>query len=78
MSYESYYQTGTSVQRLLNDHRFKLYYALFVALILGSAVVADLVGFPTVAGMLVSYVVLFSVVSALFVFLPVAILSRLV
>ncbi|MFC7141018.1 hypothetical protein ACFQMA_14430 [Halosimplex aquaticum] len=78
MSYESYYQRGTSVQRLFNDHRFKLYYALFVVLLLVSAVGAQLVGFPTIAGMLVSYVVLFSVVSALFVFLPVAILSKLV
>lgn len=78
MSYEQYYRSETSVQRLLNDHRFKLYYLLFVALILVSAVMADLVGFPTVAGMLVSYVVLFSVVSLLFIVVPVLLLSELV
>lgn len=77
MSYESYYQTERSVERLFNDHRFKLYYLLFIALTLASAVVAQLVGFPTIAGMLVSYVVLFTVVSALFIFVPILILSRL-
>jgi len=78
MSYERYYTSGMTVERLFNDHRFKIYYLLFVVLLMISSVVADLVGFPTVSGMLVSYVVLFSVVSALFVFLPLAILARLV
>ncbi|WP_459191513.1 hypothetical protein [Halosimplex sp. J119] len=77
MTYKEYYQTDRSVERLFNDHRFKLYYLLFIALTLASAVAAELVGFSTVGGMLVSYVVLFTVVSALFIFVPVLVLSKL-
>ena len=78
MSYESYYQSDTSVERLFNDHRFKLYYLLFVVLLVVSAVVADLVGFPAVAGMFLWYIILFSAVSALFVFLPYLLLKKVV
>lgn len=77
MSYESYYQSGASFQKLMNDHRFKLYYLVFVLTMIVSAVVANAVGFPTVAGMLVSYIVLFTVVSVLTVFVPIAVIAKL-
>lgn len=75
MSYDNYYQSGAPAQRLFHEHRYKIYYLAFIVLLVVSAVAVELLGFPTIAGMLISYIVLFSVVSVLFILLPIAFIS---
>lgn len=49
----------------------------FIAFCTVAAIVTNLVGFPTIAGMIVAFAILTVIVSVLFVFIPVSALALL-
>lgn len=77
MSYSARYESDRSVVDRLKEHMAVSLTAGFVVCSFFAAHLVNLVGYPTVAAMIVAFAVLLVVVTVLFVIIPVSALSLL-